>query len=440
MLTISRPDVRSDIIVDLPVSERFLKLPIENYLPLLTGLDSSDLSAGMVPNAPQIALINAVNDPKYRFITACLSRRVGKTFISNIIGNLVSLVPGCNVLIMAPNYSLSTISWDLQKSLLRRFDVELDKSNAKDKIIELTNGSSIRVGSVSQPDSVVGRSYDLIIFDEAALADKGGDAFNIQLRPTLDKPNSKCIFISTPRSRNWFKDVFDRGFLDEFPDWVTIHADWRENPRASSRDIAAARKSMSEAEFLQEYHADFSVMQGKVWNFDIETMVTNIDVTQLDVSDVIGGIDMGYKDPTAVCIALTDGYNIYIVDEYMAVQKSTEAHAEKITELMDKWDIDMFYIDSAAAQTRADLAMTYDITTIKANKSVLDGIGFVASLVDNGRIKVDPKCIKVVDALNNYQWDDKKGLEREKPKHNDHSHMADALRYMLYSYAPNLTE
>jgi hypothetical protein len=365
---------------------------------------------------------------------------VGKTFISNVVGNLVSLVPGANVLIMAPNYSLSTISWDLQKGLLRRFDIELDKSNAKDKIIELTNGSTIRVGSVSQPDSVVGRSYDLIIFDEAALADKGGDAFNIQLRPTLDKTNSKCIFISTPRGRNWFKDVFDRGFLDEFPDWVTIHADWRENPRAVESDILAARKSMSEAEFLQEYHADFSVLQGKIWNFDIETMVVNIDLDMIGVSDVIGGIDMGYKDPTAVCVAVTDGYNIYIVDEYEMVQKSTEAHAEKIKVLMEKWDIDLFYIDSAAAQTRADLAMTYDITTIKSNKSVLDGIGFVASLVDNGRLKVDPRCTKCIAALNNYQWEDKTGLEREKPKHNEYSHMADAIRYMIYSYAPNLTE
>ena len=430
MLTVSRPDVPYDRIVERAVNDRFLKLPIQNYLPLLE----------IEPNGPQIATINAINDPKYRFVTACLSRRVGKTFIANVVGNLVSLMPGTNVLIMAPNYSLTSISWDLQKSLLRRFEVELDKSNAKDKIIELTNGSTIRVGSVSQPDSVVGRSYDLIIFDEAALADKGGDAFNIQLRPTLDKPDSKCIFISTPRGRNWFKDVFDRGFLDDFEDWVTIHADWRENPRASEKDIEAARKSMSEAEFLQEYYADFSVMQGKIWNFDIETMVTNIDTSMIDVEAVIGGIDMGYKDPTSVCVALTDGYNIFIVDEYEMVQKSTEAHAEKITLLMDKWDIDMFYIDSAAAQTRADLAMTYDITTLKSNKSVLDGIGFVASLVDNGRLKVDPKCVKTIAALNNYQWKDKVGLEKETPVHNEYSHMADAIRYMCYSYAPNLTE
>ena len=75
------------------------------------------------------------------------------------------------------------------------------------------------MGSINQVDSVVGRSYDLIIFDEAALTD-GRDAFNVALRPTLDKDNSKAIFISTPRGRNnYFAEFYYRGYSDEFPEW-----------------------------------------------------------------------------------------------------------------------------------------------------------------------------------------------------------------------------
>ena len=51
-------------------------------------------------------------------------------------------------------------------------------------MIELSNGSTIRMGSVSQVDSAVGRSYDLIIFDEAALTNDGQDAFEIASCPT----------------------------------------------------------------------------------------------------------------------------------------------------------------------------------------------------------------------------------------------------------------
>ena len=212
MLDISRTDIISSELMNFDQSERFIKLPISEYMNLL----------GIEPNSSQTALINAINNPKYRFVCAALSRRQGKTYIANVIGQLVSLVPGSNILIMSPNYSLSQISFDLQRQLIKHFDLEVVRDNAKDKVIELSNGSTIRMGSVNQVDSAVGRSYDLIIFDEAALAD-GKDAFNVALRPTLDKENSKAVFISTPRGRNnWFADFYHRGFSDEFDDWACL--------------------------------------------------------------------------------------------------------------------------------------------------------------------------------------------------------------------------
>ena len=198
MIKVSRADIVYDKLVEYQQETRFLKLPVGPYMDLL----------GITPLRPQIAIINAINNPKYRFVVAAVSRRLGKTYIANIIGQLVSLVPGSNILIMSPNYSLSQISFDLQRGLIKHFDLEVVKDNAKDKIIELSNGSTIRMGSVNMVDSSVGRSYDLIIFDEAALAE-GKDAFNVALRPTLDKDNSKALFISTPRGRNnWFAEFF----------------------------------------------------------------------------------------------------------------------------------------------------------------------------------------------------------------------------------------
>ena len=209
----------------------------------------------------------------------------------------MSLVPGSNILIMSPNYSLSQISFDLQRNLIKHFDLEVTKDNAKDKVIEISNGSTIRMGSVNQVDSTVGRSYDLIIFDEAALAD-GKDAFNVALRPTLDKENSKALFISTPRGRNnWFSEFFYRGFSDEFPEWASIRATYKDNPRMSESDITEARKSMSEAEFKQEYEADFNTYEGQIWKFNFETQVQ--DLSQFDTSkmDVFAGMDVGIKTP-----------------------------------------------------------------------------------------------------------------------------------------------
>lgn len=426
-MEISKEGISSTELTKFSPQERFITLPIENYLHLL----------GVDPVSPQIALINAINNPKYRFVTAALSRRTGKTFIANVIGQLVTLVPGSSVLLMAPNYSLSQISWDLQRWLLKQFDIELSRSNAKDKIIELKNNSTVRMGSVAQADSVVGRSYDLIIFDEAALDDRGRDAFNIQLRPTLDKINSKAIFISTPRGKNWFYDFWMRGFDDEMKDWVSIRATWRDNPRASKEDIENARKTLSKDEFAQEYECSFISIQGQIWNFTQE-MIVDFDINTIEVQDVIAGLDIGFRDATAFIVIVTDGRDFYIIDEYIETTSTTSDHARKIQAMIDKHNIDFIYIDSAAQQTKFDLAMNYDISCINAKKSIKDGIGYVASIVDNGRLFVDRSCKRTIAAFENYKWDDREGLLNERPKHDEHSHPADALRYAMYTHSYNV--
>jgi len=423
---VSRKDVLSEELVDYRSETRFLKLPVDPYLDLLN----------ITPLPSQIAIINAINNPKYRFVSAAVSRRQGKTYIANIIGQLVSLVPGSNILIMSPNYSLSQISFDLQRNLIKHFDLEVTKDNAKDKVIEISNGSAVRMGSVNQVDSCVGRSYDLIIFDEAALAD-GKDAFNVALRPTLDKDNSKAIFISTPRGRNnWFSEFFYRGFSDDFPEWCSIRATYKDNPRMSQSDIDEARKSMSEAEFKQEYEADFNTYEGQIWKFNFETQVK--DFSQLDTSrmDVFAGLDVGYKDPTAMCVIAYDWdtEQYHLVDEYFDAERTTEQHAAEIQKLIDRWDIDYIYIDSAAQQTRFDFAQNYDISTINAKKSVLDGIGHVSGIIENDVLFVDQEAKQSLSCLDAYQWDPNPNLMKEKPKHNMASHMADALRYGLYSF------
>lgn len=431
MLTISRPDITGDLLYEYPQTSRFIKLPIQAYLGLLTINKAPVLDT---LNRPQMALINAVNSPRYRFIVAALSRRLGKTFISNVIGQLVVLIPGCNVLIMSPNYTLSTISFDLQRSFIRQFDLEVEKDNVKDKIIELSNGSTIRMGSLSTVDSCVGRSYDLIIFDEAALGEDGESAFNVSLRPTLDRPGAKAIFISTPRGKtNWFAKFWDRGFDPNFPEWIALQADYSENERMTEADVAEARNSMSKAEFEQEYMASFNTYEGQIYDLKNDQVV---EFEHSDGCEYFAGCDPGYRDPTAFVVVCYDPKTdlFHVVDEYLEAEAVTATHAEKFKELQARWSCDPIFIDSAAAQFASDLAYTYDIATIKAKKDVLPGIAYVQTLVEQGRIKVAPHCVHTLEMFDQYQWDRQTNLTKEKPVHSRVSHIADALRYALYSY------
>ena len=68
MIEVSRQDRIPDYLLDYPAADKFLKLPVEPYMDLL----------GIEPLPSQVAIINAINSPKYRFICAAVSRRQEK--------------------------------------------------------------------------------------------------------------------------------------------------------------------------------------------------------------------------------------------------------------------------------------------------------------------------------------------------------------------------
>ena len=118
----------------------------------------------------------------------------------------------------------------------------------------------------------------------------------------------------------------------------------------------------------------------------------------------------------SVSLGIAEEEKYYLLDEYLDSERTTEQHAVEIRKLIDKWDIDYIYIDSAAQQTRYDFAQNYDISTLNAKKSVLDGIGHVGGIVDNDRLIVDAKCVESLMALDQYQWDPNPNLLKEKTK------------------------
>jgi hypothetical protein len=195
--------------------------------------------------------------------------------------------------------------------------------------------------------------------------------------------------------------------------------------------------------------ANFVTFEGQVWALDqecIQDLTPEINRIMRDPSrvEIIAGLDIGFRDQTALVILATwqdeDDVNwYYLIDEYVAVERTTAKHAEEIAQRVEDWDLDYIFCDSAAAQTRYDLAATYDISTVAAIKSVTDGIGSVGAIVDNNRLIIHTECVESIYAVRNYKW---KGtvdagvwsIENQKPEHNRASHCADAIRYAIYTY------
>lgn len=374
-----------------------------------------------------------------RFWVHISARRTGKSFAASILALAKLLEPNRQVMVVAPNYNLSSIIWDYVTGFIKQLGLECDKFNQKDKIVALVNGSTFRLLSANNRDSLVGRAAHLLIVDEAAVIDSD-EYYNRDLRPALSTfKDSRALFITTPRGKaNYIYDYYLRGneLHDEYPDWGSARYDWTSNPMLSESDVNEARKSIPESLFLQEYYCEWTTFEGQIYTSIDEQrhMINVVETVKLEHLEVIGGLDMGFRDSTAFVVIGTDTENYYVLDCYINSEGATSQHAEVIKELEEKWNIDLIYIDSAAAQTKADLAYDYDIFCENSIKSVNDGIAFIQSLLEKDRLFFDENnTIPVFQAMAAYRWNPK--TETQKPIHDNASHFCDALRYAIYTYS-----
>ena len=76
--------------------------------------------------------------------------------------------------------------------------------------------------------------------------------------------------------------------------------------------------------------------------------------------DVFAGLDVGYKDPTAMCVIAYDwdSEQYYLVDEYFDAERTTEQHAIEIRRMVDKYSIDYIKEDGSIGSYHPDFYLT----------------------------------------------------------------------------------
>ena len=312
-------------------------------------------------------------------------------------------------------------------------EIEVDRFNQKDKVVKLINGSTFRLLSANNRDSLVGRAANLLIVDEAAII-PNDEYFTRDLRPALSTyKDSRCLWISTPRGKgNYLFDYYSRGDDPEFPDWgSTIHT-WRSNPLLSESDINEARKTITRAMYLQEYECEWTTTEDQIYQGLDEKKHVN-DYVGDRFLEVVAGLDVGYRDENCFVVIGFDGDKYYIIDEYVSRESTTSELADIVKEKLDFWNIDTIYIDSAAQQTKADFAYDYDIYCENAIKSVNDGISSLQALIEQDRMLFDTEGgMHCFSAMSSYKWNP--NTETPKPVHDWCSHPCDAIRYAIYSH------
>lgn len=375
---------------------------------------------------------------EHRFWVHISARRTGKSFGASILALAKLLEPNQQIIVVAPNFTLSSIIWDYVTDLIQELKIECERFNQKDKVIKLINGSTFRLLSANNRDSLVGRAANFLIVDEAAVIDDD-EYFTRDLRPALSTFNdSRALFITTPRGRNnYIFDYFNRGADEHYPEWGSALYTWRANPRLSESDVEEARRIMSDQLFKQEYECEWSTFEGQIYGINDEKHLLDLsDIQPRDSRfDFIAGLDIGYRDETVFLVVATDGSHYYVVDEYISKEATTSTHAERFRELIDHWGVGSIYIDSAAQQMKADLAYEYDIYCENANKFQNEGITHLQVLLEQGRLQLGLNVARTYQSMCSYRWNER-GKD-PKPLHDWSSHCCDALRYAIYTHEKN---
>lgn len=125
---------------------------------------------------------------------------------------------------------------------------------ANDRILSFNNGSTIEFYTAGTPDSLAGEGVNFVVMDEAALIP--ANVWFQLVRPTLSDKGGRALIISTPRGRNWFYQVWQRGKGNNkaYESW---HFPSSNNPLIDLDEVDDARQSLPRLLFEQEYMANF---------------------------------------------------------------------------------------------------------------------------------------------------------------------------------------
>ena len=287
--------------------------------------------------APQ----KAVYDAPERFKLLCSGRRFGKTYLC--IARLLNWAlekPGSLNWYVTANYRMAKqIAWRQLKDMAPQELVV--KKNESDLSLEFINGSQIALRGADNEDSLRGVSLSSLVVDEAAYVKQS--AWEMVLRPALSDQGGPAWFITTPAGLNWFHDLWEQA--DEQDDWCTFSYTTVEGGNVPPEEIEAAKRTLDDRTFRQEYLASFETISGRCFpDFDNE----NIDEL---VEDVGGPILIGLDFNVGVmagCIASKVGDTLHIWDDISVKNSNTDEVMQMLKQRFPTREV-VIYPDPKAA-------------------------------------------------------------------------------------------
>lgn len=401
----------------------------------------------LVPRDYQRSIIDAFEGKKFKKMIIVMPRRAGKDILMwNLIIRQAFLRVG-TYFYMFPTYAQAKkVIWQSTTNDGVRFldyipPLWIESSNSQDMSIRLKNGSLIQLIGSDNIDSVVGTNPVGVVYSEAALQDPRAYQF---IRPILAANDGFAVFISTPRGKNWFYELFN--IASQSPDWFALHLTLNETQHIPLHEIERERAEgiMSEDLIQQEYYCSWDMgVEGAYYSRYIDRLRVQGRIANIDWEShfkVFTAWDLGIRDNTTIIFFQVIGQSVRLIDCY---ENSGVGLDHYIKVLQQKPYIygkhiaphDIRVRELGTGMSRLEKARQAGISfTVAPDLSIEDGIEAVRASFS--KIWIDEtKCAPLIKALENYrhEYDQKKKAYKSTPLHDWSSHFSDCMRYLCIS-------
>lgn len=337
---------------------------------------------------------------------------------------------------IAPTYKQAkNIAWDILKEYANKIDnVRFNESELR---ADFKNLSRITLYGSDNPDALRGMGLWGVVYDE--YSQQPSNIHSEIIRPTLADHKGYAIWIGTPKGKNDFWRLYHQARKDE--NWLAMLETVDSTGLILPEELEDSSRIMTPDEFQQEWYCSFeAAVKGAFYSEQIALARKQgrIKIVPYDESLKVHTVwDIGVGQAMGV------GFFQVIMGERRMIDywegSNKEGIPQAIKSLQNKNYIygqhfaphDIETTDISTGKTRKETAEELGIEfEIVPSVPVDDGIN-AAKLFFNKLWIDEERCQIWLDYIAQYhqEWDEKRGMFRQRPYHDFTSHAADVLRY-----------
>lgn len=333
-----------------------------------------------------------IHESTARFRVVDAGRRFGKTRLG-VWECIDEALHGGRAWWIAPSFPIARVGW----RPLRKIGAQIP--GAEIRLAELSivfpNGGEVSVKSADNPDSLRGEGLNLAIFDEHAFTKP--DAWSEAVRPALSDKLGRAMFISTPRGRNHFWELYQRGVRGD-DDYQSFYYPTSANPHIPTSEIEAARHELPEIIFRQEYLAEFIDDQGGVFRKVQEAARLKPLLGPLQGHQYIAGVDVAASvDYTVITVMDVKSKEMVFLDRFNRIDYNVLI--DRLKAVYKRWNCTAMKIESNSigqpvidALKGRKMSIIAFVTTSATKQTIIQNL---QAAFENGRIGIinDPVLI-----------------------------------------------